>query len=376
MGTGNGRKYTRGVYNEFGSFSDTLFEIYSLQDDGVTPTTFDNAVNGNQELFRFRYSTSPDTIRYEADGYTFDLIVDGVDIDVDRALNDLNYIIEEDLIGQAEFNFDGFDFFDSEDISLDVAFDDSASTEANQSVTINVLENDLDVNDNEFKLSLDSDLSQEGGRVEQRDGQLLFTPGEDFVGTDSFTYELLSEDGGARSLATVTVEVSEPVDSGISFEPVFGTIDGDIIEIQGSDRVIFAGGSDDLVDAFTGEGNNRIYAGSGDDTLILRENDRFFGGDGNDRFFVTDKGDNIITGGDGADQFWIATGEFPDTTNTVTDFTIGEDVIGIAGLEIGFEDVTLTQNGHNALIAANGNDLAVLEDINIADLNGGDFTFG
>lgn len=41
--------------------------------------------------------------------------------------------------------------------------------------------------------------------------------------------------------------------------------------------------SNDLLDALTGEGNNRIYAGNGDDNLILGESDRFFGGDGNDR---------------------------------------------------------------------------------------------
>ena len=53
-------------------------------------------------------------------------------------------------------------------------------------------------------------------------------------------------------------------------------------------------------------------------------------------------GDNILTGGAGADQFWIATAETPDATNIITDFTSGEDVLGIAGLGIGFDDLSIT----------------------------------
>ncbi|MGD1921332.1 MAG: TIGR03118 family protein, partial [Pleurocapsa sp.] len=50
-----------------------------------------------------------------------------------------------------------------------------------------------------------------------------------------------------------------------TFEPIFGSLDGDTIEVEGSEQLIFAGDMNDLVDATTGEGNNRIYAGSGDD---------------------------------------------------------------------------------------------------------------
>ncbi|WP_157259800.1 hypothetical protein [Chamaesiphon minutus] len=34
-------------------------------------------------------------------------------------------------------------------------------------------------------------------------------------------------------------------------------------------------------------------------------------------------GGNSLTGGAGADQFWIANAEIPKSANTVTDFTIG-----------------------------------------------------
>ncbi|MEO0935459.1 MAG: calcium-binding protein, partial [Cyanobacteria bacterium J06641_2] len=56
--------------------------------------------------------------------------------------------------------------------------------------------------------------------------------------------------------------------------PEFGTINADIVEVEGSNGIIFAGSSDDLIDAsISSEGNNRIYASSGDDTVILGSSD-------------------------------------------------------------------------------------------------------
>jgi len=171
--------------------------------------------------------------------------------------------------------------------------------------------------------------------------------------------------------AKLVTEAEDP-----NFGPDFGTIDGDEIEVEGSKQLVFAGSGNDLIDASTGEGNNRLYTSSGDDTLILGSGDRIIAGAGDDAIFTTSGGDNIITGGAGADQFWIASAEIPDGINQITDFTSGEDVIGIAGLGIiGFEDVSLTQQGDDALIGATGSDLAILENVDITSLSGDDFAF-
>ena len=168
--------------------------------------------------------------------------------------------------------------------------------------------------------------------------------------------------------------------------PVFGTIEADLIEVNGSPKglapnvasgqLVFAGDSDDLIDASLSSGENRIYGGNGNDTVVLGENDRVFGGEGNDRIFATSGGNNTITGGAGADQFWIATASIPNSTNTITDFTLGEDLIGIAGLGIDFDDLTITQTDADTVIAVNGSDLAVLSNVSADSLNRNSFAFG
>ncbi|MEM7591467.1 MAG: hypothetical protein AAF383_08095 [Cyanobacteria bacterium P01_A01_bin.83] len=179
-----------------------------------------------------------------------------------------------------------------------------------------------------------------------------------------------SLDETGQRIVVTTVEDTAP-----SFAPVFGSIDDDTIEVEGSNQLIFAGDLNDLVDASIGEGNNRIYAGSGDDILILGESDRIFGSAGDDQFYVTSGGDNIITGGAGADQFWIANAEIPDAANIITDFTSGEDVIGIAGLGIGFTDVSITDLEGDALISANDSELAILQGVDASVLSESDFAF-
>ena len=108
---------------------------------------------------------------------------------------------------------------------------------------------------------------------------------------------------------------------------------------------------------------------------ILGTGDRIVGAEGADRFFVIDGGDNTITGGEDADQFWIANGKFPESTNTITDFESGVDVIGIAGLGIGFEELSIFDNEGNALISNDDNDLAILQGVDAASLNADNFVF-
>ena len=157
--------------------------------------------------------------------------------------------------------------------------------------------------------------------------------------------------------------------------PIFGGLAGESLVITSSSELVFAGAGDDLIDATGSGGDNLIFAGSGNDTVILGGGDSAFGDAGDDRFFAQAGGDNLLTGGAGADQFWIAAGEPPAAANTVTDFTIGEDVLGVAGLGASFETLSISQTNGDAVISFAGTDLAQLTGIEAGSLGSGDFAF-
>lgn len=179
-------------------------------------------------------------------------------------------------------------------------------------------------------------------------------------------------EGGIDNSEVILLQLEQPLDldprlggtavtpdEESDFEPSFGSDAADVIEVSGSDELIFAGGEDDLIDLSLSEGGNRAYGASGDDIFILGSEDRAIGNSGADRFFATG-GDNTITGGSDGDQFWIAVASIPESANTITDFTPGEDVVGIAGLDIDFEDLEFTMGEGGTTISVDGEDLAVL----------------
>ncbi|MBD3887280.1 hypothetical protein IFO70_37500 [Phormidium tenue FACHB-886] len=105
---------------------------------------------------------------------------------------------------------------------------------------------------------------------------------------------------------------------------------------------------------------NRIYGGDGNDTLIGGSNDLLVGDDGDDQLFAG-KGGNTLVGGEGKDQFWVAYGSLPAASNTITDFTIGTDVIGFSGLSniTEFADLNLVQSGADTQIFVDGQTEAI-----------------
>jgi quercetin dioxygenase-like cupin family protein len=134
---------------------------------------------------------------------------------------------------------------------------------------------------------------------------------------------------------------------------------------------------DDLLDASVGIGqlgakefgHNFLNGGNGNDTLIAGSDGELNGGDGDDTLIIRQGGNNLLSGGAGADRFWIANGELPnavrveysknvtsllpegislpalaDTKNTIADFELGIDRIYIRGIQdIGssFDDLEL-----------------------------------
>jgi uncharacterized protein YjiK/2',3'-cyclic-nucleotide 2'-phosphodiesterase (5'-nucleotidase family)/phosphodiesterase/alkaline phosphatase D-like protein len=150
----------------------------------------------------------------------------------------------------------------------------------------------------------------------------------------------------------------------------------DLIDIANADR-IFGSAGDDTLDA-TDARDYRASGEAGNDTFFLGTNGRALGGDGNDKFFASTGGGNLLSGGAGVDQFWIANGDIPAAANIILDFQIGTDVIGIQGIGANASNIVLTQVGANTSIGFGGQTLAILNGIQANSLtpnNPGQFIF-
>jgi hypothetical protein len=89
-----------------------------------------------------------------------------------------------------------------------VAVDDSATTQRDGPVTINVVSNDTDVDGD--SLSVTSVTDPPNGTVTNNgDGSVTYTPDPGFFGTDSFDYTISDGNGGTDS-GSVTVRVNDP----------------------------------------------------------------------------------------------------------------------------------------------------------------------
>ncbi len=150
----------------------------------------------------------------------------------------------------------------------------------------------------------------------------------------------------------------------------------DVIFIADADRVFGSLGDDEF--EATDAKDYRASGGAGNDTFYLGINGKALGGEGNDKFYVGTGGGNLLSGGAGVDQFWIANGDIPAAANTILDFQIGTDVIGIQGVGANATNVVLTQVGADTSIGFSGQTLALLKGIQASSLtpsNPGQFVF-
>ncbi|WP_353932957.1 choice-of-anchor I family protein [Okeanomitos corallinicola TIOX110] len=145
----------------------------------------------------------------------------------------------------------------------------------------------------------------------------------------------------------------------------------DMIDVGNGDRS-FGGSGNDEIDATDAMGY-RISGGTGNDTLYLGTEGRALGGEGDDIFYVQEGGNNIIAGGAGMDQFWIVNGDLPMEANTIVDFEMGTDVLGIGGQGDNFDFNGLSFSGNT--IAIGGQIIAILNNVDTSNLTAADFAF-
>jgi hypothetical protein len=116
------------------------------------------------------------------------------------------------------------------------ALDDEVSTLKDKNISIPVMNNDYDLNGDEFEI-IRFDENSSGGGVISKDGDnLVYVPKDGFIGLDMFKYEII-DSNGLRSEATVRVNVLELSSFPIAFDDKFVT-DMDVsleIDILGND---------------------------------------------------------------------------------------------------------------------------------------------
>ncbi|MBG1241160.1 beta strand repeat-containing protein [Nostoc sp. NZL] len=269
-----------------------------------------------------------------------------------------------------------------------VAVNDSVSTFFATTVNIpvsNLLANDSDVDSTSLSITGVSGftngtavLNNNGTASNTADDFVSFTPNLLFFGNASFNYTL--SDGSLTDTATVTVAVGLNLFGTNFADNLIGTIGNDIINGGNGNDTIYGGAGDDslfgengndvlygdgLMDG--GAGNDTLNGGNGDDTLYGGDgSDRLYGGTGNDLLYGGLSNDTL-TGNNGNDTFAFAAGE---GTDTITDFSDGNDLIGLyGGLSLG----QLSFSGNNILVTSTNEILATLNGVNTTTLTAADF---
>jgi len=259
-----------------------------------------------------------------------------------------------------------------------VAGNDTATVADRQSVTIDVLGNDVDV-DRVHVLNI-AGFTQpvSGATLTFTDGQFVYTADAadfDNIGagqheTDSFTYTIV-DDWGATSTATVTVTVTG------------NAVPGEVTILGNHDQTFTGGGGDDTICG--GNGKDTLNGGGGADSICGGNgNDIVSGGDGNDKLFGENGSDTLnggagqdtLTGGNGPDLF-----VFDDNfgNDVVTDFDPHNDKFVINHNELGsFGDLMshASQVGTSIVITTDEGDATItLLNASLRDLKSSEFLF-
>lgn len=190
-------------------------------------------------------------------------------------------------------------------------------------------------------------------------------------------YERILEGSDADNVLRGS-RLDERLDGGAGDDTVAGGLGDDIIfggegddVLRGDRNTRSPGGSvggDDLI--FGGEGNDRIGGKAGNDTLLGGTGDDRLWGDDGDDLLLGGLGNDTLTGddasgGQGADTFVLAIGA---GTDTITDFEVGTDFIGLTdGLSLG--QLSFSQDNQNTLIEAGGDVLAVVQGVEAGALS-------
>ncbi len=297
-----------------------------------------------------------------------------------------------------------------------VAANDTASTNEDTPVTINVLSNDSDIDGDTLSVGTVG-AAAHGTVVKNANNTLTYTPAANYNGSDSFTYQISDGKGGTAS-ATVNVTITAVNDAPVAKNDAFtgnantaitgnllsdngngadSDVDGDTLSVTAGTKVTSQGGSVVItanggftytpaanftgIDSFTytlGDGKGGTATGtatltitspvingtSGNDTLNgTAGNDTINGLGGNDT--IDGKaGNDIMDGGAGTDTVSYASATSGVTVNlatTTAQNTGGSGMDTILNFEnlkgSAYNDILTGNSGANRIEGGAGNDV-------------------
>ena len=196
---------------------------------------------------------------------------------------------------------------------------DSAVTQQNQTVEIDVLSNDSDADSDPLSLSIDTAPNNGNAVVDDNgtvnnllDDFISYIPNSEFTGNDQFTYAIDDSKGG-----TDTATVSVTVNSASTTAGINGTQGRDTLNGTANDDLINGLGERDVLKGLGG--NDTLNGGAGNDNLRGGFNNDVLNGDSGNDFFIGGFGNDILTGGEGSDRFRFV--DPSDGVDEITDFT-------------------------------------------------------
>ena len=233
-----------------------------------------------------------------------------------------------------------------------VAADDTATTEQNTAVDINVLANDVDPEGDPLTVTLDQQGAN-GTAVVNQDGTITYTPVDGFTGADTFTYQI-SDGTNPAVTATVNVDVTAPNESPIAVDDTATTVGNTAVDIN-----VLANDSDPEGDALNvainRQGGNGTAVVNQDGTITYTPVDGFTGAD-NFIYQIDDGTNPAVTGIVNVDvtvpnQAPVA---LDDTATTVGNTAVDINVLtNDSDLEGDALAVTINEQGLNGTVTVN-----------------------
>ena len=255
--------------DSIGTAENTAVIIPVLNNDTDVDSVLDSAIiaivngpsNGTIDLINGSITYTPDQGFSGSDSFTYTV----QDLEGAISLNAATATINVDSVNDAP-----------------VATDDTATTNEDTPVTIDVLGNDTDVDSALDPASVTVvDEPDNGSFNIETDGSITYTPDLDFSGEDSFTYTVADVEGLASNSATVAITVDPVNDAPVAIDDTDTTNEDTsvTIDVLGNDTDVDSALDPASVTVDNGPSNGNFTIDSTNGSITYTPDQDFFGND-------------------------------------------------------------------------------------------------